>query len=230
MNHLNYREMMDLTGLSETELSILEDSYNSYAIVCECGMRTVLARLENIKQEMENRTGVHSYDIFHRMKPFCGVIEKCHRRGYDYTIEAIKAHVLDIAGIRVVVDFPDDIETVKRAIIRQPSMFVVEEKDYVKNPKSNGYKSLHLNVEMDIYFEETNMRPPVEIQIRDQAMDLWARLEHRIKYKKEAAAPEAIEMFKRAAEMLDRFDASVVKLRNYSTAVEKVDELTNEND
>ena len=94
-------------------------------------------------------------------------------------------------------------------------MTVVERKDYVKNPKENGYRSLHLIVEMDIYFMETSKRIPVEIQIRTEAMDLWASQEHRLHYKNANPSPETVERFSTLAKVLADFDEQAMALRDF---------------
>ncbi|MBP3899347.1 hypothetical protein J6D24_00870, partial [Candidatus Saccharibacteria bacterium] len=189
--------------------------------------RTVLARLENLRQETEMSSERSPFDsIEHRIKSFDSVVEKCKRKNYELTIDSIKENVRDIAGIRVVTPFRDDIETIEKAIIRQPSMTVIERRDYVNQPKKNGYKSLHLIVFMEIYFMNTNKLIPVEIQIRDKAMDLWATLEHIVGYKNPQASPDNLEQFKRIAEILTDFDNTAIELRDYAAGVPNPTEQT----
>lgn len=200
----------------EEEKLLLEKQYNEYAVRCECGMRTVLARVENLRHEMDLLDGRNPFEnIEHRIKSFDSAYEKCLKNGEKPCMETFhRFH--DIAGIRIIVPFQDDIYTVRDALIRQPSMTVVEERDYVRAPKSNGYRSLHLIVNMEIYFMSTSAQIPVEIQIRSQAMDLWASLEHSLHYKNASSSPEAMEKFQKAAEMLADFDGMVMELRNYT--------------
>lgn len=200
----------------QEEKILLEKQYNEYAVRCECGMRTVLARVENLRHEMDLLGGRNPFEaIEHRIKSFDSAYEKCLKNGEEPCMKTFhKFH--DIAGIRIIVPFQDDIYTVRNALIRQPSMTVVEERDYVRAPKENGYRSLHLIVNMEIYFMSTSAQIPVEIQIRSQAMDLWASLEHSLHYKNASSSPEAMEKFQKAAEMLADFDSMVMDLRNYA--------------
>ena len=192
-------------------------------------MRTVIARLENLRQEIRELSAEEKnpFDLHYRIKDFDSVVEKCQRKGYELSMESIQKHILDVAGVRVITDFRDEIYTTKAAIIRQPSMTIVEETDYVQTPKVNGYQSLHLDAEMDIYFAETSKRVPVEIQIRTKAMDLWASMEHILRYKNPSPSPDVEEMFKRSAEELATFDSSAMNLRDFndSDAAQKNSEV-----
>lgn len=195
----------------------LEKQYDRYAAECECGLRTVVARLNNLKSEMEQLSPDRSpfSSITHRIKKFDSAVEKCKRKGWDVEIDVIRKEMKDVAGIRIIVPYLDDIYTVKKALVRQPSMTVVEEKDYVEKPKPNGYRSLHLVVEMDIYFMETSKRIPVEIQIRTEAMELWASQEHMLRYKNADPSPEAVERFSALAKVLTDFDTQAMELRDF---------------
>ncbi|MBP5674964.1 GTP pyrophosphokinase family protein [Candidatus Saccharibacteria bacterium] len=198
----------------------LEKQYEAYAKECQCGMRTVMARLENLKSEMElspERSPFKS--ISSRIKDFDSAVEKCKRKGLDINLESFK-NMHDIAGVRIIVPYQDDIYTVRNAVIRQPSMTVVDERDYVEKPKPNGYRSLHLIVEMEIYFMETSKRVPVEIQIRTEAMELWASQEHRLRYKNDDPSPEAVNRFSIIAQILADFDKQAMELRDFRTEEE----------
>ncbi len=199
----------------DSSLFELEKAYDAYAKECQCGMRTVLARLENLKSEMELSPDRNPFkSISSRIKTFDSTIEKCKRRGFDVCMETFR-DMHDIAGVRIIVPYKDDIYTVKKAVTRQPSMTVIECRDYVKDPKPNGYRSLHLIVEMEIYFMETSKRVPVEIQIRTEAMELWASQEHRLRYKNDDPSPEAVSKFAAAAQVLADFDQMAMELRDF---------------
>lgn len=196
---------------------VLREEFEAYAAECKCALRTVMARLENLRQETELSDTRTPFDsIEWRIKSFESVEEKCNRKCYDFTMESIKKNITDIAGIRVVTPFRDDIYTIEKAIIRQPSMTVMERRDYVAKPKHNGYQSLHLIVFMDIYFMNTSKFIPVEIQLRDKAMDLWATLDHIIGYKNPNATPDNLEQFKSISEILTDFDTKAMELRDYA--------------
>lgn len=195
--------------------NLTKEEYGQYAALCECGMRIVLARIENLRQEAE----VFSVDrspfasIQSRIKTFESATNKCLDRGNTCDMKAIKK-LHDIAGIRIITLYKDDIYRIRDALVRQPSIEVLEERDYVANPKDNGYRSLHLIISVHVYFCESTRSVPVEVQIRTKAMDLWASVEHDIKYKNDAPSKEAPQMFARVAKILEDFDEKAMRLRD----------------
>ena len=197
----------------------LEEQYKEYAALCKCGMRTVLARIENLHEEMELSDERNFYDtIESRIKNFESVVEKLERKGYEQNISSIKANMHDVAGIRIVTLFKDDIYKIYDAIYdtlqKQPTMEVIEKRDYIESPKKTGYRSLHLRVSTRINFREGEVFVPVEIQIRTKAMDLWASLEHYCRYKNDNPSEKAPETFDRIAKILDEFDNEAIELRD----------------
>ena len=204
-------------------LASVEDAYRQYATECSCGLELALARINNIEKQFEispNRNPIAH--IEHRVKTFGSVSRKCYRRGYLGSEDAlsfniIKENVRDIAGIRITTTFKDDIKKLVSEITHQPGIMVIEEKDYVNNPKPNGYSAYHLQIQVEIYssVEKQSKLVPVEIQIRDRAQDLWATIEHIVAYKNQNKSPQAEDLFKRMAETLDAFDRLAIELRDY---------------
>ena len=120
-----------------------------------------------------------------RLKSPVSIREKLQRRGYDVTIENIEACLNDVAGVRVICAFPEDVRTIAKALLKQDDVELIEQKDYILNPKENGYRSLHLIVAVPIYLAHEKRKMRVEIQLRTIAMDFWASLEHQLRYKKD---------------------------------------------
>ena len=196
---------------------LTKDEYAQYACLCECGMRTVLTRIENLRQESALR-GVRNNPyatIQSRIKSYDSVEEKCLRRDQPFNMKAVRG-LHDIAGIRIITLFEDEIYGIRDALIRQPSIELLEERDYVANPKENGYRSLHLIVSVHVYFRETTRSVPVEIQIRTKAMDVWASIEHYCNYKNDTPCPTASKDFAELAEMMAGFDKKAVQIRDRS--------------
>lgn len=138
----------------------------------------------NTEFSLENdRNPINS--IHSRLKTFDSIVEKIQRRGLPQTLESIEENLHDIAGVRVVCTFPDDIYHLRNALLTQDDIYLVEEKDYVKNPKPNGYRSLHLIVKVPVFLAAEKHLMKVEIQMRTIAMNFWASLEHQIRYKKD---------------------------------------------
>jgi len=124
-------------------------------------------------------------NIKSRLKSPVSIREKLERRGLDVTVENIEAHLNDVAGVRVVCPFPQDVQTLARALLGQDDVELIDRKDYIVNPKQNGYRSLHLIVAVPIYLAHEKRKMRVEIQLRTKAMDFWASLEHQLRYKKD---------------------------------------------
>lgn len=121
-----------------------------------------------------------------RLKSFPSIIEKLERYNYPFTVTSIEENLSDIAGIRVVCSFLDDVYLLSDALLKQDDITLIQKKDYIASPKENGYRSLHLIVSVPIFLENEKRMMKVEIQLRTIAMDCWASLEHQLKYKKEA--------------------------------------------
>ena len=119
--------------------------------------------------------------------------KKLEKLGYSDSVQNAKDHLRDIAGIRVICYFIDDIYNLVNALKRQSELIFIREKDYIQNPKPNGYRSLHVIIAVPVYYLDTMEYFPVEIQLRTMTMDLWASMEHRICYKQERDNKEEIQ-------------------------------------
>lgn len=120
-----------------------------------------------------------------RLKSPESILEKLRRKNLPLTLSSIEENLFDIAGIRVICSFVDDIYMLADCLINQDDITLVEEKDYIRNPKENGYRSLHLIVEVPIFLQDEKRNMKVEVQLRTIAMEFWANLEHRLRYKKD---------------------------------------------
>ena len=147
-------------------------------------MREMEVRFEVIDQELEarnNRNPIHHIES--RLKTPPSIIEKLQRYGKRVTIEDMETYIMDIAGIRVICSYIQDVYNLLDLVKRQDDLEVVTVKDYIANPKPNGYRSLHIIVKIPVYFLDEKKMIPVEVQLRTIAMDFWASLEHDLKYK-----------------------------------------------
>ena len=200
------------------ENAVLRDEFEEYRIECESALDVNLARINSVKK-IAKRSGKRNFfgTIEGRIKTFESVIEKCERKGYALDIESVKRNVLDVAGIRIITPFRDDIFNVVEALRHIPGINISDEKDYVTSPKPNGYSSYHIHAQVEIYSPITggSKLVPIEIQIRDKAMDLWASVEHVVKYKNDNPSPEVGDRFKEIAEILYKFDDMAIELRDF---------------
>lgn len=119
-----------------------------------------------------------------RVKSYDSILKKIRRKNIPLNLRAIEDNLKDIAGVRVICSFPDDIYKLAESFLKQDDITLIERKDYIKNPKPSGYRSLHLIVQVPIFLQNTKKLVTVEVQLRTIAMDFWASLEHKMRYKK----------------------------------------------
>ena len=126
-----------------------------------------------------------------RLKSPEGIVKKIKRKDLPFSLQSIEENINDIAGIRVICSFPEDIYLLAECLLKQDDITLIEVKDYIKNPKESGYRSLHLIIEVPIFLENEKKNMKVEVQLRTIAMDFWASLEHKLRYKKDIPQEEA---------------------------------------
>lgn len=147
-------------------------------------MCATTARLEIIEDEFKYRKlrcPIHHIDT--RLKSAKSILGKLQKKDLDLTLSAACNNIYDIAGIRVVCSYIKDVYLIRDRLMAQDDIMIIQIKDYIETPKENGYRSLHMVIRVPVYFMNKKQLVPVELQIRTLAMDLWASLEHDIKYK-----------------------------------------------
>ena len=161
----------------------------------------------------------HDYNPIHhiekRLKTPQGIEGKLRRLHLEVSIPSARENIFDIAGIRVVCNFVEDVYEVANMLTSQNDITVVSRKDYIANPKPNGYRSLHLCLSVPVFLLEGCIYVPVEVQIRTVAMDFWASLEHNLRYKKDKDIPAKIDIeLKACAEVSATLDKRMQKIFN----------------
>lgn len=159
-----------------------------------CAIMEIETKFKVLNEEyslQHDRNPINS--IKSRLKKFPSIVEKMERKGYELTADSIEKNLNDVAGIRVICAFEEDVYTLADALLRQDDITLIRRKDYIQNPKDNGYRSLHLIVSVPIFLGNEKRIMKVEIQLRTIAMDCWASLEHQLRYKKNHRANEEIE-------------------------------------
>lgn len=150
-----------------------------------------------------------------RIKSPESIVGKLNRRGLPMTAESIENNLYDIAGVRVICSFVDDIYKVADMLVSQDDIKVIEIKDYIKNPKPNGYRSYHMIIEIPVFFSNCKKNIKVEVQLRTIAMDFWASLEHKMKYKKDIDDVEIIyKELKECADVIASTDSRMQEINN----------------
>ena len=167
--------------------------FQQLLMLYESGIKQITTKFEILEDEFESKHQRNPIStISSRIKDPLSIAEKLQRKGLDLTIDNMVNRLHDIAGIRVTCPFVSDVYHVMQMLLNQEDIKLIKMKDYIKEPKSNGYRSLHVIVKVGVYFSDQKREIPVEIQIRTIAMDFWASLEHKIYYKFEGHAPEYI--------------------------------------
>ena len=158
--------------------------YKELMMMYNCALKEIQTRFEILNAEIsiQNRRNPIKF-ITPRLKSSASIIEKMERQGIPMSIENIENDIDDVAGIRVICSYIDDIYALSKALLSQRDIEVVSTKDYIINPKANGYRSLHMIIKVPIHFENGIKDVKVEVQIRTIAMDFWATLEHELIYK-----------------------------------------------
>ena len=183
-----------------------------------CAIREVQTKFEVLNEELSvqyDRNPIES--IKSRTKSLDSLIRKIRRKNLPMALDSIEANIKDVAGVRVICSFTDDIYMLAESFLRQDDIFLIEKKDYIKQPKENGYRSLHLIVEVPIFLKDETRRMKVEVQLRTIAMDFWASLEHKLRYKKNIPneyTEELARELKACAEESARLDARMQQVKN----------------
>lgn len=190
--------------------------YQKLMAYYRCAMMEIATKFNVLNEEFSlqyDRNPISS--IKSRLKKVSSMKEKLEKNGYPFTMESIENNLNDVAGIRIVCSFTDDVYMLADALVKQDDINVIARKDYIQNPKANGYRSLHLIVTVPIFLAHEKRMMKVEIQLRTIAMDFWATLEHQLRYKKnvdftEEMANELLICAKTSAEL----DSRMNSLRN----------------
>jgi len=157
----------------------------------EWGMKTLLTKLHILQENLIKFQDNHAIDhIRSRIKDSKSIAAKLEKQGLEITADNVKAHLQDIAGIRIICPYTKDITFLAEQIRQMPEIVVTKEKDYVTYPKDSGYRSHHMIVEVPVFIADVLNHIPVEIQLRTEAMNFWSTLEHKARYKYQEHIPD----------------------------------------
>lgn len=179
-------------------------------------IREVKTKLEILDDEFHARYDHNPiHNIESRLKSPASIIEKLQRKGHEVSIESAKVNLQDIAGVRVICNYIEDVYTIAELLLKQDDITLVRRRDYIENPKGNGYRSLHLIVEIPVFLAETKELVPVEIQIRTIGMDFWASLEHQLRYKSDHELSDATQAeLQECAAIMNDLDHKMQNIRH----------------
>jgi len=208
---------LERTLLSKTpeEFIAQTERYQEIMMMYNCAMLEVKTKLEVLSNDFHIRSKRNPIEYIKcRIKTPISIIEKLNRKGIDITVEGILENINDIAGIRVICSFVNDIYAITDMLTKQDDITLIKKKDYIINPKLNGYRSMHLVVEVPVFFSDKKQSMRVEVQIRTMAMDFWASIEHQIYYKKNNPAPDII--VRELKECADTIASTDLKMQDIS--------------
>ena len=181
-----------------------------------CAIREMETKLNVLNEEfslLHERNPIES--IKSRVKDPVSIVEKMYRKGHALTVDNIEAKLHDVAGVRVICSFVEDIYYLADMLSAQDDLEVLKIKDYIKHPKKNGYRSLHLIIQIPIFLSNQKKYMQVEVQFRTIAMDFWASVDHKLKYKKRVKNSELIvEELRKCAETISSVDTRMQEIRN----------------
>ena len=206
----------------EGEAGALTELFHIY----EAAMKVIAVRLEILDAEFKN---LHDHNPIHhteaRVKSLDSILQKLERKGLDPTIENIQHYITDVAGLRIVCPYVDDIYLLDNLLSQQEHIVIVRRSDYIEHPKPNGYRSLHLIVRVPVPLADRTAHAPVEIQLRTIAMDMWASLEHELHSKSRFQPVEHLsERLKLCANTLSDVDLRMQEIFDYLNGQRSGDE------
>ncbi len=208
------------------ELNFVPDSDNYFVnqaiqfrelmMMYNCAIREVRTKLEVLNDELSIRNSRNPIEFIEsRIKRPLSIVDKLKRYGEPVNVESIERSLNDVAGIRVICPFIDNIYSVADMLLSQDDITLIKKKDYIENPKPNGYRSLHLILEVPVFFSNQKKPMRVEVQIRTIAMDFWSSVDHQLKYKHDVPnADELSAQLKECADIISQTDMRMLAIKN----------------
>lgn len=177
-NSLLSDEFLEMLEKNKKPMDLLMSYY-------KCAIMEIETKFKVLNQEYSLQYDKNPIEsIKTRVKSYDSLLRKIRKKDIPLTLDSIEKNITDIAGVRVICSFPDDIYEIAESFLKQDDITLIEKKDYIQNPKPSGYRSLHLIVQVPIFLQNTKKLVTVEVQLRTIAMDFWASLEHKMRYKK----------------------------------------------
>lgn len=180
--------------LSDEFLNFVQENRKPFNLLMsyyECAIMEIETKFKVLNHELSLEYDANPIEsIKTRVKSYDSILKKIRRKNIALNLDSIEENLRDIAGVRVICSFPDDIYKLAESFLKQDDITLIERKDYIKNPKPSGYRSLHLIVQVPIFLQNEKKMVNVEVQFRTIAMDFWASLDHKMRYKKELSDEE----------------------------------------
>lgn len=200
-------------GASQEILRQLE-GYLQMQQIYNSAIREVTTKLQILDDEFHTRfdhNPIHHMES--RLKSPKSIVEKLRRKEEEVSTDSARRNLTDIAGIRVICCYIEDVYRISELLLHQDDVTLIRKSDYIANPKPNGYRSLHLVIQIPVFLSERTEHVPVEIQIRTEGMDFWASLEHQLRYKSGKNIPEDLQnQLKECAQELAEIDVKMQRI------------------
>ena len=209
--HLLSDQFLDLIEKNKRPMDELMSYY-------QCAIMEVETKFKVLNQEYSleyDRNPIEG--IKTRVKSYDSILRKIRRKNIPMTLEGIEENIRDIAGVRVICSFIDDIYMLADCLLQQDDVRLLQRKDYIRQPKENGYRSLHLIIEIPIFLQNEKRMMKVEVQLRTIAMEFWANLEHKLRYKKDLPEPilcQTADELSECARLSALLDVKMQNIRN----------------
>lgn len=215
------KTFLDTTDIPDIQTYFVNQAFEFQELMMmySCAIREMRTKLEVLNDELSVHHQRNPIEfITSRVKKPLSIVEKLHRYGVPISVESVEKNLNDVAGVRVICSFIDDIYTVADMLLRQDDITLIKKKDYIEHPKDNGYRSLHLIIEIPVFFSNQKKNMRVEVQIRTIAMDFWASVDHQLKYKQNIEdvenADELSAELKECADIIAQTDARMQAIKN----------------
>ena len=215
------KTFLDTTDIPDIQTYFVNQAFEFQELMMmySCAIREMRTKLEVLNDELSIHHQRNPIEfITSRVKKPLSIVEKLHRYGVPISVESVEKNLNDVAGVRVICSFIDDIYTVADMLLRQDDITLIKKKDYIEHPKDNGYRSLHLIIEIPVFFSNQKKNMRVEVQIRTIAMDFWASVDHQLKYKQDIEdvenADELSAELKECADIIAQTDARMQAIKN----------------
>ena len=231
-------ELIRKNLLSDEFLELIQKNKKPFDLLMsyyQCAIMEIETKFKVLNQEYSLEYDKNPIEgIKTRIKSYDSLVRKIRRKNIPMSLASIEENIKDIAGVRVICSFPEDIYELADSFLKQDDIVLIEKKDYIKNPKPSGYRSLHLIVQVPIFLQKNKKMVNVEVQFRTIAMDFWASLEHKIYYKFEGNAPDFISReLRECADMVSTLDEKMLSLNEAIQACvieqEELEKRTREN-
>lgn len=214
MNKNSLATVKEMTLENPDNFYQLAFQFQEIMMIYESAIKQIETKLEILNKEYKvtgRRNPIET--VKSRIKSPDSIAKKLQNKHLPVTFDSMTENLNDIAGVRVICPYISDIYTVKDMLLKQPDVKLIEEKDYIANPKESGYRSMHLVVQVPVYLSQSEHSINVEIQLRTIAMDFWASLEHELRYKTTSLIPESIRReLKRCAETIAMTDREMEEI------------------